>query len=192
MAKTRVVIVDDEPITRMDLKEILEEQNYEVAGEAGDGFDAVEVCKKERPDLVLMDIKMPLLDGFSAAKIIFEEGFSDTIVLLTAYNEQEFVEEAKAVGVSGYLVKPVDEKSLIPSLELAMARSREIRQLKNNLREAEQKLEDRKLIEKAKGRIMHEQGLTEAQAHQYIRDVSQAKNVSMRRVAELVLMRSAK
>ena len=90
----RVVIADDEPITRMDLKELLSEEGYQVVGEAADGFDAVEACKQSRPDLVLMDIKMPLLDGLSAAKILFEENLADTVMMLTAYSEREFVDEA--------------------------------------------------------------------------------------------------
>lgn len=120
----RVVIADDEPITRMDLKELLSEEGYQVVGEAADGFDAVEACKQSRPDLVLMDIKMPLLDGLSAAKILFEENLADTVMMLTAYSEREFVDEAKHIGVAGYLVKPIDEKSLVPSIELAVARSK--------------------------------------------------------------------
>lgn len=123
----RVVIADDEPITRMDLKELLSEEGYQVVGEAADGFDAVEACKQSRPDLVLMDIKMPLLDGLSAAKILFEENLADTVMMLTAYSEREFVDEAKHIGVAGYLVKPIDEKSLVPSIELAVARSKDMK-----------------------------------------------------------------
>ena len=98
----RVVIADDEPITRMDLKELLTEEGYQVVGEAADGFDAVEACKQSRPDLVLMDIKMPLLDGLSAAKILFEENLADTVMMLTAYSEREFVDEAKHIGAVSY------------------------------------------------------------------------------------------
>lgn len=125
----RVVIADDEPITRMDIKEILEEKGYEVIGEAADGFDAVELCKTKKPELVLMDIKMPLLDGLSAARIMMEEDVDAAIVLLTAYSEREFIDSAKDLGISGYLVKPIDEKSLIPSIELAVARNQEMRKL---------------------------------------------------------------
>ena len=130
----RVVIADDEPITRMDIKEILEEKGYEVIGEAADGFDAVELCKAKKPELVLMDIKMPLLDGLSAARIMMEEDVDAAIVLLTAYSEREFIDSAKDLGVSGYLVKPIDEKSLIPSIELAVARNREMRKLRRDIR----------------------------------------------------------
>ncbi|WP_295633230.1 response regulator, partial [uncultured Intestinimonas sp.] len=129
----RVVIADDEPITRMDLKELLSGEGYQVVGEAADGFDAVEVCKQARPDLVLMDIKMPLLDGLSAAKIVYEENLADTVMMLTAYSEREFVDQAKDVGVAGYLVKPIDEKSLIPSIELAVARSKDMKKLRKDM-----------------------------------------------------------
>lgn len=183
----RVVIVDDEPITRMDLKELLEDKGYLVVGEAGDGFDAIEACKTLRPDLVLMDIKMPLLDGLSAARIMNEERYGATIVLLTAYSEREFINSAKDIGVSGYLVKPIDEKSIIPSIELAVARSREIRELQNDIAKVEKRLESRTMIEKAKGRIMARDGITEQEAYDYIRKLSQSKNLSMLRVSEIIL-----
>ena len=136
----RVVIADDEPITRMDLKELLSEEGYQVVGEAADGFDAVEACKQSRPDLVLMDIKMPLLDGLSAAKILFEENLADTVMMLTAYSEREFVDEAKHIGVAGYLVKPIDEKSLVPSIELAVARSKDMRKLRKDMEKVSERL----------------------------------------------------
>lgn len=184
----RVVIADDEPITRMDLKEILESKGYQVVGEAADGFDAVEVCKKVRPDLVLMDIKMPLLDGLSAARIVFDEGLADTVVLLTAYSEKEFIDKAKEIGVGGYLVKPVDEKSIIPNMELAVARSRELRKLSRDMEKVSKRLEDRGVIERAKGIVMRRDDMTEQEAYDYIRKISQVKNVSMRRVAEIILL----
>ena len=114
----RVVIADDEPITRMDLKELLAEEGYQVVGEAADGFDAVEVCKQCRPDLVLMDIKMPLLDGLSAAKIVYEENLADTVMMLTAYSEREFVDQAKDIGVAGYLSSPLTKNPWSPALSL--------------------------------------------------------------------------
>ena len=100
----QVVIADDEPITRMDLKEILEKEGHQVVAEAADGFDAIECCRNCRPDLVIMDVKMPLLDGITASKVIVEENLAETVVLLTAYCDREFIEEAKAARVSGYLV----------------------------------------------------------------------------------------
>ena len=136
----RVVIADDEPITRMDLKELLSGEGYQVVGEAADGFDAVEVCKQAKPDLVLMDIKMPLLDGLSAAKIVYEENLADTVMMLTAYSDREFVDQAKDVGVAGYLVKPIDEKSLIPSIELAVARSKDMKKLRKDMQKVSERL----------------------------------------------------
>ncbi len=188
--KIRVIIADDEPITRMDLKEILEAEQYKVVGEAADGFDAVELCKQLHPDLVLMDIKMPLLDGLSAAHIIFYENLADTVILLTAYSERVFIDEAKSVGVSGYLVKPIDEKSLIPSIELSVARSKEIKKLKKDIAKVSERLENRGIIEKAKGKIMEQHNMTEQDAYDYIRNLSLTKNLSMRRVAEFVLLKN--
>ena len=186
----RVVIADDEPITRMDLKELLSAEGYEVVGEAADGFDAVEVCKQTKPDLVLMDIKMPLLDGLSAAKIVNEEGLADTVMMLTAYSEREFVDQAKDMGVAGYLVKPIDERSLVPSIELAVARSKDMKKLRKDIQKVSERLENRSIIEKAKGQVMAQEGMTEQEAYDYIRKLSQAKSLSMRRVAEIILMKS--
>lgn len=187
---TRVIIADDEPITRMDLKEILTEKQYHVVGEAMDGFDAVELCKQLHPDLILLDIKMPLLDGLSAANIIFQEDLADTVIMLTAYSEREFIDQAKEIGVSGYLVKPIDEKSLIPSIEVSVARSKEMKKLKKDIAKVSERLESRGIIEKAKGRIMERQNINEQEAYDYIRNLSLTKNLSMRRVAELFLLRS--
>ena len=147
----RVVIADDEPISRMDLKELLTEGGYTVVAEVSDGFDAVENCKLYHPDLVLLDIKMPFLDGLAAAKIIYEEELADTIIMLTAYSEREFVEQAKDYGVSGYLVKPIDEKSLIPNIELVVAQSKEMKRLRKDMAKVSERLANRSIIEKAKG-----------------------------------------
>lgn len=185
----RVVIADDEPITKMDLRELLEEAGYEVVGEASDGFDAVEICRQTRPNLVLLDIKMPLLDGLSAAKIIHQEDLAETIMMMTAYSEREFIEQAKECGVGGYLVKPIDEKSLIPNIEVVVNRSQEIGRLRKDIEKANVRLESRVLIEKAKGQIMQKQNMTEQNAYDYIRKLSQAKHLSMKRVAEMILAR---
>jgi len=185
-----VVIADDEPISRMDLKELLSEGGYTVLSEVSDGFDAVEQCKLYHPDLVILDIKMPFLDGISAAKIIYEEELADTIIMLTAYSVREFVEQAKGYGVSGYLVKPIDEKSLVPSIELAVARSRELKRLRKDMAKVSERLESRSVIEKAKGVIMQEQSMTEQEAYDYIRKLSLDKHLSMRRVAEIILVKN--
>ena len=147
----RVVIAVDEPISRMDLKELLTEGGYTVVAEVSDGFDAVENCKLYHPDLVLLDIKMPFLDGLAAAKIIYEEELADTIIMLTAYSEREFVEQAKDYGVSGYLVKPIDEKSLIPNIELVVAQSKEMKRLRKDMAKVSERLANRSIIEKGTG-----------------------------------------
>ena len=185
----RVVIADDEPISRMDLKELLTEGGYTVVAEVSDGFDAVENCKLYHPDLVLLDIKMPFLDGLAAAKIIYEEELADTIIMLTAYSEREFVEQAKDYGVRGYLVKPIDEKSLIPNIELVVAQSKEMKRLRKDMAKVSERLANRSIIEKAKGQVMQEQNLSEQEAYHYIRKLSQLKGLSMRRVAEMILVK---
>lgn len=185
----RVVIADDEPISRMDLKELLTEGGYAVVAEVSDGFDAVESCKTHHPDLVLLDVKMPYLDGLAAAKIIYEEDLADTIIMLTAYSEREFVERAKECGVSGYLVKPIDEKSLVPNIELVVAQSKEMKRLRKDMEKVSERLANRGVIEKAKGRLIQEQSMSEEEAYHYIRKLSQLKGLSMRRVAEMILVK---
>lgn len=188
----RVIIADDEPITRMDLREMLEKEGYLVIAEAADGFDAVEMCRKECPDLVIMDVKMPLLDGLLASSIIAEEDLADTVVLITAYNDREFIDAAKKSGVSGYLMKPLNERSLIPALEIAVERSCEMRSLRKEYNTLAQRLESRILVEQAKGVIMSRRGLSEQEAYDYIRNSSRIKNISMKKIAEIILMRRGK
>lgn len=187
MGKT-IVIADDEPITMMDLREILRDAGYDVVGEASDGFDAVEICRKYKPDLVLMDVKMPLLDGIKATKIIMNEGLSDSVVLLTAYSGNEFVEQAKEVGVMGYLVKPIDEKSLLPAIEVAISRGKELKRVKGDVLKAKENLESRKAIERAKGILMKKFMLTEEEAYSKIRKLSMDKRCSMVKIADAIIM----
>ena len=186
--KKKIVIADDEPITRIDLREILEEANYDVVGEATDGFDAVELCKKHLPDLVLMDIKMPLLDGINAANIIMEGELANSVILLTAYSGKEFIEKAKVAGVMGYLVKPIDDKSLLPAVEIALSKGKEIKKMKRDIKNANEKLESRKKIEKAKGILMRTNGMNEDEAYNKIRALSMNKRVSMKEIADILIM----
>ena len=185
----RVIVADDEPLIRMDLREILEKQGYEVVAEAADGFDVVECCKREHPDLVIMDVKMPLLDGITAAKIIGQEKLAQTVVLLTAYCDREFIEDAKEANVAGYFVKPVNEKTFLPGLEIAVERSRKMAMLEKEYEHVNERLERRTLVEQAKGLVMSQKGISEQEAYDYIRNVSRTKNISMKRVAEMILMR---
>lgn len=187
MAQTRVIIADDESIIRMDLKEMLTTLGYLVVGEAGDGISAVNLARELRPDLVIMDIKMPDLDGIAAAKILTEERIAP-VLLLTAFSQQELVEGAKEAGVVGYVVKPFRESELIPAIEIALARFKEFRSLEkeaNNLREM---LETRKLVERAKGVLMDTQGLKEAEAFRKIQKLSMNTRKSMREIAEAILL----
>ncbi len=186
--KKKIVIADDEPITRMDLHEILVEAGYNVVGEASDGFDAIELCKRYKPDLVLMDIKMPLLDGLKASNIIMNEGLAGCIVLLTAYSGKEFIDQAKNSGVMGYIVKPIDEKSLLPTIEIALSRQMEINDIKKDMKNAKDQLEARKKIEKAKGMLMKKNNYSEEEAYSFIRKVSMDKRCSMREIAEIIIL----
>jgi len=183
----RIVIAEDEPITRMDLKEMLVAAGYSVVGEASEGFDAIELCKKERPDVTILDIRMPLLDGLSAAKVITEEKNTGTVILLTAYSDEEFINRATQIGVSGYIVKPIDERALVPNIEIAVARSREILEVKKQCELIAERLENRTVIEKAKGQLMVSMSLSENEAYEYIKKLSKEKKVSMKRIAEIIL-----
>ncbi|SNS12677.1 response regulator receiver and ANTAR domain protein [Anaerovirgula multivorans] len=186
--KGRVVIADDEPITRMDILEMLHEEGYDVVGEASDGFDAIELCKKYKPDLVLLDVKMPLLNGLKAAKIINQDELAECIVLVTAYSSREFVEEAKKAGAMGYVVKPINEKNLLPTLEVAISTSKEFNEMKKEVKKAQTQLEDRKQIERAKGVLMKNEGLSEEEAYSKIRTLSMSKRRSMGEIAKIITM----
>ncbi|MGQ9677006.1 MAG: ANTAR domain-containing response regulator [Chloroflexota bacterium] len=187
MAQTRVVIADDESIIRMDLKEMLTTLGYLVVGEAGDGISAVNLARELRPDLVIMDIKMPDLDGIAAAKILTEERIAP-VLLLTAFSQQELVEGAKEAGVVGYVVKPFRESELIPAIEIALARFKEFRSLEKEAHNLREMLETRKLVERAKGVLMDQQGLKEADAFRKIQKLSMNTRKSMREIAEAILL----
>jgi response regulator NasT len=184
----KIVIADDEPITRMDVREILENAGYTVLGEASDGFDAVELCKKYNPDLVLLDIKMPLLDGLKASQIIREQKLAKGVLLITAYSGKEFVDQAKEAGVMGYVVKPIREESLLPMVEVAIAKGEELDQMSREIDRAKDQLESRKLIEKAKGLLMKQQNISEEEAFQMIRKICMDKRCSMKEIAKIILM----
>ena len=185
--KTRVVIADDDVITRLDIREALEFQGYEVVGEAADGIDAVELCADLKPDVVLLDVKMPVMDGLTAAKIIGGAGNDIAIIMLTAYNDKQFVDKAGEFGALGYLVKPVDEKSLTPTIEIAVKRLKEFRELKKTVEGQEKKLEERKIIEKAKGILIQNNSISEDVAHKYLSTISMNKRKSIVEVAKIII-----
>lgn len=185
--KTRVVIADDDVITRLDIREALEFQGYEVVGEAADGIDAVELCADLKPDVVLLDVKMPVMDGLTAAKIIGGAGNDIAIIMLTAYNDKQFVDKAGEFGALGYLVKPVDEKSLTPTIEIAVKRLKEFRELKKTVEGQEKKLEERKVIEKAKGILIQNNSISEDEAYKYLRTISMNKRKTIVEVAKIII-----
>lgn len=184
----KIVISDDEPITRLNIYEILTAAGYDVVGEAGDGFDALELCREHHPDLVLLDIKMPLVDGLKAAQMIRSEKLAGSILLLTAYSGQEFVGQAKEIGVEGYLVKPVSEESLLPMVEVAIGKGMEMDRMREDIRKVQDELEGRKLIERAKGLLMARDGLREDEAYQKIRRISMDKGRPMKDIAKAILL----
>lgn len=183
----RVVLVEDKQIIRLDCRQMLELAGLEVVGEGADGFDAINLCKELQPDVVVLDIEMPLLDGISAAKQIAAEGSCRAIVFLTAYCEDALLQEAVGVGAFGYLVKPIDEMTLISTIQMAYAKSLESLELEAKLNELEQKLEDRKVIDKAKGLLMMRDDLDEEAAYAELRTLSMEKNSSIRAIAEILL-----
>lgn len=184
---TRILVAEDEVISRMDLREMLENLGYAVVAEAGDGVAAVNLTRELRPDLVLMDIKMPELDGIAAASALVEEWLAP-VLLLTAYSDREFVDRAVDAGVMGYLVKPFAEAQLKPAIEVALERWRQVRQMQTDLTQTQETLETRKLVERAKGILMDSQSLKEAEAFRRIQRLSMNSRKSMREVAEAILL----
>ncbi|MFD1064536.1 ANTAR domain-containing response regulator [Oceanobacillus locisalsi] len=182
----KIVIVDDEPITKMDLQELLEEAGYDVVGQASDGFEAIDVCQEQRPDLVIMDIKMPVLDGLKASKKIMYDKIAGGILLLTAFYDETFVKKAREIGALGYLVKPLDEKSFIPTVEMCLSRAEKIQSLEKQVEEVSQKLEDRKIIDIAKGLLMKERNLDEQEAYKLLRKMSMDGRKSISEVARTI------
>lgn len=190
MKPLRIVIADNESIIRMDLREILEEAGHEIVGEAADGRKAVELTRQYKPDIVIMDIKMPEMDGIAAAKAIDQEKLAP-VLLLTAFSQKEIVDKAKDSGVLAYLVKPVRESNLFPAMEIALSRFAEISQLENELDMMKASLEMRKTLDRAKGILMDAYGLNEGEAYRRIQRYSMMKRKSMKEVAEAIV-RSAK
>ena len=191
MESLRILIADNESIIRMDLKELLEEAGHEVVGEAADGLKAVELTRKLKPDLVIMDIKMPEMDGIAAAKMISNEKLAP-VLLLTAYSQKEIVEKAKDSGVLAYLVKPVKESNLFPAMEIALSRFREYMEIEQELLDLRNSLETRKILDRAKGLLMDAYNLSEQEAFRRIQQYSMAKRKSIREVAEAIIDASKK
>lgn len=187
MERTRVVIADDESVIRTDLREMLTNLNYLVVGEAGDGQSAVNLSRELKPDVVVMDIKMPDLDGIEAAKILTQEQIAP-VLLLTAYSQRDLVDRAKEAGVVGYLVKPFREQEIMPAIEIALARFQEFRELNKEATDLRDTLETRKVVDRAKGILMDQQGMTEAEAFRKIQKTSMNTRKAMKEVAEAIIL----
>jgi len=187
LERTRIIIADDESIIRMDVREMLTNLGYLVVGEVGDGRSAVNLARELKPDIVVMDIKMPDMDGIEAAKILTEERIAP-VLLLTAYSQRDLVERAKEAGVAGYIVKPFQESDLTPAIEVALARFREFRALEQEVEDLQEALETRKLVDRAKGILMDTQGLKEAEAFRKIQKMSMNTRKPMKQVAEAIIL----
>jgi AmiR/NasT family two-component response regulator len=185
--RPRVIVADDESIVRMDLREMLESLGYLVVGEAGDGESAVHLSRELRPNIVIMDIKMPGMDGIDAGRILTEERIAP-VLLLTAYSQQDLVERAKDAGVMAYIVKPFHEADLAPAIEVALRRWREFRELEQEVEDLKEALETRKLVDRAKGILMDTQGLSEADAFRRIQKTSMDQRKPMKEVAEAIVL----
>ena len=187
MERTRVIIADDESIVRMDLREMLGNLGYLVIGDVGDGQSAVNLSRELKPDVILMDIKMPNMDGIEAAKILTEEQIAP-VVLLTAYGQKELVDQAKEAGVVGYLVKPFREADLLPAIEVALTRFNEFKAVRQEVEDLQNALETRKLVERAKGILMDTQGMDENEAFRKIQKMSMNTRKPMKEVAEAIIL----
>jgi two-component system, response regulator PdtaR len=182
----RVVIAEDEAIIRLDLRETLEEEGYEVVGESGRGDHALELVRELKPDIAILDIKMPHMDGLEAARIITQERICG-VLMLTAFSQREVVEDARDAGALAYLVKPYQKSDLIPAIEVAIGRFRELQHLSGEVDALGEQLETRKLIDRAKGLLMDEAGLKEGEAFTFIQRTAMSERTKMRDIAERII-----
>jgi response regulator NasT len=185
-ARPRVVIAEDEAIIRLDLKELLEEEGYEVVAETGRGDEAIELARVHQPALVILDVKMPGLDGLSAARQISSERLG-AVLVLTAFSQRDLVEQARDAGALAYLVKPVQKSDLVPAIEVALARHAELTALERTIVDLEERLEARKLIDRAKGRLMDEHHMSEQEAWHFIQTQAMNHRVKVDAIARRVL-----
>jgi two-component system, response regulator PdtaR len=187
----RVLIAEDEALIRLDLKEMLQEEGYEVVGEAGDGETAVRLAEELKPNLVVLDVKMPVLDGISAAERI-ARARTAPVLILTAFSQRELVDRAREAGAMAYLVKPFSKGDLVPAIEMAVARYEELTTLESEVVDLTERLETRKLVDRAKGILQTRFGLTEPDAFRWIQKAAMDKRTSMREVAKVVLEETTK
>lgn len=186
----RVVVAEDEALIRLDIVEILSAQGFDVVAQADNGEDAVSLAQEYRPDVVLMDVKMPKMDGISAAEHIAKERIAP-VVLLTAFSQKELVDRATEAGAMAYVVKPFTENDLIPSIEVAISRYEQIKALEHEVTDLKEQFETRKLVDRAKSLLITKMGLTEPEAFRWIQKTSMDRRLSMREVAETIIAQVA-
>jgi response regulator NasT len=186
MTSARVVLAEDEALIRLDLRESLTEAGYEVVGEASDGAEVLTLVRELKPDVAILDVMMPGLDGLSAAREIMSDRLT-AVVILTAYSQRDLVEQARDAGAMAYLIKPFKEEELVPAIELAVARFRELEVLAKEAESLADRLETRKLIDRAKGRLMDGHGLSEQDAFRFLQKTAMSKRTSMKRISQDVI-----
>jgi AmiR/NasT family two-component response regulator len=185
---TRVIVAEDEAIIRLDLKELLEEEGFDVIAETGRGDEAVELVRRHRPDLAILDIKMPGLDGLSAARQITSERLS-AVLILTAFSQRDLVEQARDAGAMSYIVKPFQKSDLIPAIELAIGRHAEVRSLEDDISDLAERLEARKVIDRAKGVLMDDHGMSESQSWRFLQTEAMNSRQKVHEIAAKVVAR---
>lgn len=191
LQKLNILLADDEALIRLDLREMLIDAGHKIVGEAADGQQAVKLARELKPDFIIMDVKMPLMDGLEAAAIIGEENIAP-VLLLTAYSQKDIVEKATKAGVIAYLVKPVREEQLFPAMEVAASRFAELQQLNKELSDLKDSLETRKLVDRAKGILMTAHNITEQEAYRKMQQYSMAKRISLKVLAESIIRAAEK
>jgi response regulator NasT len=185
-ARRRVLIAEDEALIRLDLAEMLAEEGYEVVGEAGDGETAVRLTREHKPDLVILDVKMPIMDGIAAAEQIAGDRLAP-VVILTAFSQRDLVERAQAAGAMAYLVKPFQKSDLVPAIEIALSRFAELAALEAEVASLGERLDSRKAIDRAKGQLMTQYGMSEPDAFRWIQRAAMDHRLTMRQVADRIV-----
>jgi two-component system, response regulator PdtaR len=185
-SRVRVLVAEDEALIRMDLVEMLREEGYDVVAEAGDGQSAIDLARSLNPDLCILDVKMPVLDGITAAETIVSERISP-VLMLTAFSQRDLIERARDAGAMAYLVKPFTPADLVPAIELAVSRHAQVAALENEVADLHDRLETRKTIDRAKGVLMKQLGVTEPEAFRWIQKASMDRRLSMKDVATAII-----